>query len=466
MSAYLQQSASTQTAMSPQMQRSLGQLQMSALDFLQEIDRLLDSNPLIDTTQTQAEDGEEAEPDNDSHHERLDWGGNSAGTIATASDEVNWRDSASQAPSLRQHLKEQIAEYRCTEETRIYAEMVIDSLDDRGYLTDAIPALGVDLALTSKQTEKLLAAWHWVRRLEPAGVAAADLGDCLQIQLTRLSSDANSSVLGLAELIIDAYLPAVAQGSVRKIAKDLNVSEPEIREAISLIRTLNPKPGDAFEQSRIEYVVPDLRIVKRTGRWTPQLVGEAKPRITVNEQYADAIAARADNDGSARLLKEKLREARWLVRSIEQRASTIELVGRAIVARQQAFFDYGDIALKPMTLAEIADEVDAHESTVSRVVNSKYMETSTGLIPFKRFFSSALSTNSGRDCSASAVKAMIRTIVEKEPPAQPVSDHQLAALLASKGINIARRTVSKYRGAIGIESLEMRRIRSTSALRA
>lgn len=469
-----------QTVMSPQLQRSLGQLQMSALEFAQEVNEVLASNPLLEAAEdadgadaTGAEDvaqGTDAEdypasPDLaavevpseapiEFNGGQSEWGSErpTASADGTAPD---WTAVAASPRSLQAHLREQLSESRCDDSQRALCDALVDCLDDRGWLADGLDEVAASLGLGAGAMDRLTEALGIVQSLDPAGVGARSLEECLRVQLDRLPPE--TPYLDLARRLVDGHLVDIGHGNIRNLVRALERDEGELRDAIGLIRTLDPKPGRAFDTRRVDYVIPDLRVVKLRGRWRILLNQGSVPRVSVNEVYARAISEQS-RGGEGGLLREKLREARWMIRSIEQRMSTIERVGEAIVERQQAYFDHGDIALKPMTLAEIAEDTEVHESTVCRVVNNKYMITPRGLLPLKHFFSSAVHTSAGKDCSASAVKAMIRAMVDKEPPEAPLSDHQLAHLLADKGIRIARRTVSKYRSAMGIEALEMRRV--------
>ncbi len=454
-----------QTTLGRQMQKALVMLQMNAQEFAQEISQALDSNPMLEvdeaadqpervtdpTVSSEVASAAAAEESRDRGADR-DWG---RGTSSAAGDDsFDWLAQVPATLTLRQYLRRQIAEAELPEEARPWIEILVDSLDERGYLVEPVAELVAVFELGSEAIGPLERALASLRTFEPAGVGARDLADCLELQLDRL--DDSMPYIGLARAIVREHLSMLAGQPMRNLATVLEVSTAELDGAVALIRSLTPKPGLDFDGARPDYIVPDLELVREDGRWTMRATAAARPRVNVNEAYADALAGCARRAHGE--LRERLREARWIVRAIEQRATTIERVGEAIASFQQGYFQHGDIALVPMTLADIAQLVDVHESTVSRVVNSKYVSTPNGLMSLKRFFVSSVSTSTGRDCSAAAVKAMIRSLVTKESPETPYSDHQLAALLKNKGIRVARRTVSKYRSAMGIESYEMRRV--------
>lgn len=457
-----------QTTMNRLLQRSLQQLHMNALELTHEISSVMNSNPLLeaveDTNTAQSHiaetAGEAPAPESDADHAPRtsayeNWG-RTRRVNGQGDGDFDWLASVPTQTSLRGHLREQLHTLQVDDELIVLGEAVIDSLDERGYLNDDLPELARAFGLDDTQARRLSEALDMVQHLDPAGVGARNLSECLRLQLDRLPGDTEHRAL--AATIVDHHLDDLGGSTLRTLASQLETPEPVLREAIGLIRTLEPRPGLAFDSTPVDYVVADLIVFKADGRWQVRLNEAGRPRIAVNEHYARAIGEQRDRNGGREALREKLREARWLIRSIEQRATTIEKVGTAIVERQQGFFEHGDIGLRPMTLAEVADAVGVHESTVSRVVNNKYIQSPGGLIPMRKLFGSAIATSTGRSASAAAVKAMIQSLIDKEPPDEPLSDHRLTELLARKGIRIARRTVSKYRHAMGVEPLEMRRV--------
>lgn len=364
--------------------------------------------------------------------------------------------------SLREHLLEQIGGLRLSDLDAALAVMVVDSLDPDGYLRDppeALRALALDLlqetgAERGRETrlvgpEDIDIAIRRIQSLDPVGVGATSVGDGLTRQL--LALDRNQPGFALALDILGHHLDLLGQGDFRTLASATGASHDDLAQATQLIRTLDPKPGRRFSTDRIDYAVPEVIVRKVGRRWEARLHPGATPRVRINAAYAGIVSR-----GGCQALSEQLSQANWLLRSIEQRSNTIERTAQAIVARQQRYFEYGEIGMQPMRLADIAEDVGIHESTVSRVVNSKYLQCPRGLVRLKSFFTSHVETSSGDACSAMAVKAMIRQLIDNEGE-DPISDHRLAKLLARRGIRIARRTVTKYRDALGIEAVEMRR---------
>lgn len=363
--------------------------------------------------------------------------------------------------SLRAHLLEQLGGMPLSERDLGFATLIVDSLDAAGYLredADELLALARETVGSAGgdargvERAEVEIAIQRVRSLDPIGVGARSVAECLALQLRAKPDDTEG--LAVALRVVDSHLDVLGQGDFRTLAAVTDASQAELAAAVRLIRTLDPKPGAAWSTDRIDYAVPEV-IVRKIGRqWVARLHPSATPRVRINAAYADIVAR---HNGGCAGMSEQLAQARWLLRSIDQRACTIEKTAQAIVARQQAFFEHGDIGLQPMRLSDIAADVGIHESTVSRVVNSKYLQCPRGLISLKRFFTSHVETSAGDACSATAVKAMIRQLIDKEGPLDPLSDHRLTKMLEQRGIRIARRTVTKYRDALGIEAVEMRR---------
>lgn len=379
-------------------------------------------------------------------------------------------DLVASEKSLRSHLLEQLGAMPLPDRDHAFAALIVDSLDSAGYLRESSEELlalargaladagapGGDDApgftIETIEPADIEIAIQRVRSLDPIGIAAGNVAECLALQLRALAADTEG--LGLATTIVARHLDLLGAGDFRALAAATDANQAELAAAVRLIRTLNPKPGAAFATDRIDYAVPEV-IVRKVGRhWQARLHPSATPRVRINAAYAEIVSR---HNGSCAGMSEQLAQARWLLRSIDQRASTIEKTAQAIVARQQGWFEHGDIGLQPMRLSDIAADIGIHESTVSRVVNSKYLQCPRGLISLKRFFTSHVETSGGDACSAAAVKAMIKQLIDQESGNDPLSDHRLAKMLERRGIRIARRTVTKYRDALGIEALEMRR---------
>ncbi|HEX6156176.1 MAG TPA: RNA polymerase factor sigma-54 [Burkholderiales bacterium] len=446
--------------LTPQVQQALRLLQMSALEFAQEMEQALAANPFLEENpdapvpEQPAEIPSRAEEiiipqetsgiaSNDREQQEDDWGGVSTDT----------------QPSLQEHLREQLRMSRVGERDRVLAEMVIDSLDDDGYFKASFDELA---ALLPKEhdvlPEEFAAALKLVQSLEPPGIGARTLEECLRIQLEALPPDTRARDVAIA--ITNGHLTLLGNREWARLQHAVGCSEPMLHAARSLIRTLDPRPGARFGASEARYVIPDVIVRKQRERWVALINPASLPRLRLNRAYADACGSR---NGANQSIARHLQEARWLLRSIEQRFATIQRVADAIVARQRGFFEYGEVAMKPLTLKLIAGELGLHESTVCRVTNNKYMATPRGLFEFKHFFSRRLATDNGGAASATAVRAVMKELIASEDPRAPLSDAELARLLAQQGLRVARRTITKYRALMRMPSVDVRRADNRSA---
>lgn len=371
-------------------------------------------------------------------------------------------DMAPAHGSLRDHLLQQLGSLRLSDVEQHLCMLIIDSLDPAGYLREDLEEIaelstrfveGNARGKVAIGVDDVKIALRRVQSFDPAGVAARTIDECLALQLRSVPEEAPGRRVAIE--IVKNHLQLLAHNDFRGITAATGASEADLSAATRLIRSLDPKPGLGFGKDRVVFAVPEVIVKKVKGVWTAALHPAATPRVRLNAQYASIVSR--NEGGQCNGLTAQLQEAKWLMRSIEQRANTIEKTAAAIVARQQAFFEHGDIGLQPLKLADIAADVGIHESTVSRVVNSKYLQCPAGLIPMRKFFTSHVETSAGDACSATAVKAMIRQLVENEAAGEPLSDHRLAKMLAQRGIRIARRTVTKYRDALGIEAADLRR---------
>ncbi|MGE0796858.1 MAG: RNA polymerase factor sigma-54 [Lautropia sp.] len=496
-------------SIAPALQRSLQLLQLNALEFEQEVNQALDSNPLLElddsadpaataldapeagsaaaiaAVENATADGEDFAADHAasaSDEAKIGDSDSDTTTVEANGDEFNeplsdWSTPSTKTgsgegltaldltpaqDSLRDHLLTQLGSLRVTSLEYDLCLLVIDSLDPAGYLREDAEDL-LELARQAAaaaggrrppiESDDIRIAISRVQSFDPPGVAARSMDECLLLQLRDLPP--HSAGLATATAIVREHLPLLARNDFRELAARTGADEADLSAATRLIRSLDPKPGLAFGKDRVVFAVPEVIVKKVRGIWTAGLHPAATPRIRINPLYADIVGR--NEGGQCSGLSAQLQEAKWLMRSIEQRANTIEKTAEAIVARQQAFFEHGDIGLQPLKLADIAADVGIHESTVSRVVNSKYLQCPAGLIPLRRFFTSHVETAAGNACSATAVKAMIRQLVDAEPAGEPLSDHRLTKLLMQRGIRIARRTVTKYRDAMGIEAADLRR---------
>ena len=442
--------------LTPQVQQALRLLQMSALEFAQEMEQALTANPFLEENpEAPAPSGSDKlggveevvlpqEPmgGGSADREQSDWGGVSdAGT------------------SLSEHLREQLRMSRISDRDRALAEMVIDSLDDDGYFKATFEELAALLPQEHDVLpEEFAAALKLVQSLDPAGIAARTLDECLRIQLENLPADTPGREVALA---LTNHLSLLANREWARLQHAVGCNEQMLHTARALIRSLDPRPGQQFGTNEARYVIPDVIVRKNRDRWVAIINPASLPRLRLNRTYADAVGGR---NGSNQSLVRHLQEARWLLRSIEQRFATIQRVADAIVARQRGFFEYGEVAMKPLTLKLIAGELGLHESTVCRVTNSKYMATPRGLFEFKHFFSRRLATENGGAASATAVRAVMKELIAAEDPRAPLSDAELARLLAQQGLRVARRTITKYRALMRMPSVDVRRADSRKGL--
>jgi RNA polymerase sigma-54 factor len=434
--------------LTPQVQQALRLLQMSAMEFAQEMEQALAANPFLEEdTDTPATTPRDAAPD-----EMILPQEGSGGAAPADREQDDWGGVSDTQPTLQEHLREQLRMSRVSDRDRALAEMVVDSLDDDGYFKATFDELA---ALLPKEhdvlPEEFAAALRLVQSLDPPGTAARTLEECLRIQLEYLPADTPGRAVALA---LTGHLSLLANREWARLQHAAGCSERELHVARTLIRSLDPRPGQRFGATEARYVIPDVIVRKGRERWVALINPASLPRLRLNRTYADACGSR---NGSNQSLARHLQEARWLLRSIEQRFATIQRVADAIVARQRGFFEYGEVAMKPLTLKLIAGELGLHESTVCRVTNNKYMATPRGLFEFKHFFSRRLATENGGAASATAVRAVMKELIAAEDPRAPLSDAELARLLAQQGLRVARRTITKYRALMRMPSVDVRR---------
>ena len=454
-----------QLALTPQLQQAIRLLQLSQVELETELRELAETNPLleIENPDEQGEtpdsgDGEaseEAAPEPEPEFEVDSWdehapgGGLEAyGPHSDEDDETEHQDAAQEG--LRDHLMWQLNLARFTDRDRAIATAIIDAIDPDGYLREGLEP--VQAAMTGlsplPQLEEIEVVRHRVQRFEPSGVASLDLRDCLSVQLRQLDDGTEGRTLALR--IVDTELELLAKRDFQRLARKLDADPEHVVAAATLIRGLDPHPGNAFDPAPTEYIAPDAYAVKTDGRWRVALSPNCQPRLAINRHYCDLISRARRTD--AAYLRGHLQEARWLMKSLKARADTLFRVAQAIVRTQSAFLDYGPEAMKPLVLREVADELGMHESTISRVTTRKYLHTPRGTFEFKHFFSSGVSTDDGGTASATAIQAMIRKLVAEEDSRKPLSDQGLTTELNKRGIQVARRTVAKYREALRIPS--------------
>jgi RNA polymerase sigma-54 factor len=444
-----------QLTLTPRLQQSVKLLQLSALECVQELHQAITQNPFLEETadtadsRSQAEEGSESSETSEAAD--LDFTSSGVGGGGGSDETPDWTEWTATPATLRDSLREQLLLLGLSERDYQLSYLVVDALDEDGFLRQPLEEIA---ALTSDaEPGELETALRIVQTLEPSGIAARDLGECLSLQLQALDADTPGRALALD--IVQNRLALMAARDNNRLLEALSCSDEQLRTAIDLIRSLDPRPGSKIGAFEPRAIVPDVIVRKEKKRWVVSINAAIYPRIRVNQQYADYF--RQARDGETTLLAQHLQEARWLVRNLEQRFLTIQRVAEAVVTRQRNFFEYGDLAMRPLTLREIADELGLHESTVSRATSHKYMATPRGVVAFKRFFSRQLATMSGGSCSATAIRALLREFIAAEDRRNPLSDVQLTELLANRGVKVARRTVTKYRRSMQLPAVDFRR---------
>ncbi len=466
--------------LTPRLQQAVRLLQLSSLDFAQEVNQALGSNPFLEPDETEVDANAAVERGTD-QAPAVDlpttavvtetipeapvehgWDGDGWSQYGTArhhngaDHDFDFSDVTPADKSLRDHLLDQSKWLVSSLRDRTLMATVIDGLDDDGFLRvdlEELKALsGLDPA---PDDDEMAIALKLVQSLEPAGVGARDIRECLLLQLREDDDPEQASTHRLAQQIVTDHLQRLAMHDISGLARSLGVSEHAVSQAADCIRRLQPRPGWNFGPSNTRFVTPDVVVRKIRGNWTVSLNPSVIPKVRLNRMYAELFQSHRDARHSD--LAAQLQEARWTVRNVEQRFATILRVAQAIVHRQRHFLDYGELAMKPLGLREIADELGLHESTVSRVTNNKYMATPLGVFELKYFFSRALATTSGGTCSATAIRGAIKDMIQEEDSKQPLSDAHIARLLARQGLQVARRTVTKYRQMMRVPAYEMRR---------
>ena len=446
--------------MTPQLQQAIRLLQLPVLDLNAEIQEALEENIMLemedlpDVPQTSAETTAEVRTiqAEDSWQERSaeriqDGGWNGEGRPIT-----EFADQSGQ--TLREHLLWQLEMEHFTPRQVVIGEAIIDSISDDGYLSVELSELSASFDAESDIAfEEIEETLDKVQRLDPIGVGARSVSECIILQLRQL--DAATSGLALAIDLATSHLDLVASRDYGELRRSLRTSEEDLHDAIALVRSCNPKPGLAVSPAAAEYVIPDVFVRKIDNHWLVEISPTGVPRLSVNQQYARLLRGSGDHA----VLRSQLQEARWLIRSLEIRNETLMKVATCIVSRQTEFLEHGDEAMKPMVLRDVAEEIGMHESTISRVTTNKYMHTPRGVFEFKYFFSSHMSSVDGEDQSSTSVRAKIRKLIGAENPGKPLSDSKIANILAEEGITVARRTVAKYRESMNIASSSERRKR-------
>jgi len=499
MKASLQLKLGQSLTMTPQLQQAIRLLQLSTLDLQQEIQQALESNPLLET-QDEDDQAEASSADNDRNQDNsADEAPSDTGSDSSSSDwdesengpdwqsendipdaipddlpvDTAWEDIYQSAPApaarnddendhdfetrnspsetLRDHLEWQLNLTPLNERDQAIAHALMDAVDERGYLTSPVEDIYAGLVDSSDEDplelDEVEAVLRRLQYFDPPGVFARDLQDCLLIQLNQLPPE--TPWLAQARLVITHYINLLGNRDYAQLLRRSRLKEDQLRDVLALITSLNPQPGDIIDRTEPDYVIPDVIVRKHNGRWRVELNPEIAPRIRVNASYASLIR-RADSSADNTYLRDQLQEAKWFIKSLQSRNETLLKVATRIVEYQQGFLDHGEESMKPLILSDIAQLVEMHESTISRVTTQKYMHTPRGIFELKYFFSSHVGTDEGGECSSTAIRAMIKKLIAAETPKKPLSDSKIAAMLGEQGIKVARRTVAKYREAMHI----------------
>ena len=485
----LQLKFSQQLTMTPQLQQAIKLLQLSTLELSQEITEQLYSNPLLEEI-TEDQDAENQLKKTNSEKtltetsnltaEELDEPLKNTETLSQETDQNDWDSDFDNysvqtqdiarinnndgnirgeinleqvhqvTQSLKDHLLWQLNLTNLNAKDLIIAEMLTYSLDDNGLLTQNLSEIFEELDENNNAYEsEILAVLTRLQQFDPPGVYARDLKECLLIQLNQLSQD--TPFLKQAKILVLQFLEDIGKLNTDKLLKKTQLSLDELRGAISLVRSMNPYPGEFLQENDTEYITPDAYVIKTSDKWKAIINDDHNPRLRINETYKSLIR-QSDNSKENQYLKDSLTEAKWFIKSLESRNETLLKVVNCIIELQEDFFEHGPVSMKPMILSDISEKLDLHESTISRVTTSKYLATPRGIYELKYFFSSHVATSTGGECSSTAVSAILKELINAEVPHKPLSDNKLTELLKEQGINIARRTVAKYREGLGIPS--------------
>ncbi len=474
----LQFRQSQQLTMTPQLQQAIKLLQMSTLDLQQEIQQALESNMMLevleeennlpvlepsaekktDQSDSLTSEGSQTDiPDELPIDSSWDDVYENALEASTHSSETpEFESQRSNAATLLEHLLWQLELTTFSERDHAIAIAIIDSINNDGYLSTTPQDIhqGLLRQIEDLDFEEVMAVLHRVQYFDPAGVAAQDLSDCLKLQLQQLPDSTPYKAEAL--ITVCQHLELLATHEQLKLMRKIGITEQQLDKVVALIRTLDPKPGARIQESNSEYVIPDVYVTQENGQWQVSLNPDIAPKLRINPFYS-AMIKRSDNSKDNACMKDHLQEAKWFIKSLHSRNDTLLRVARSIVKKQTGFLEHGSIAMKPMILREIAEELELHESTISRVTTQKFMHTPNGIVEFKYFFSSHVSTEGGGECSSTAIRAFIKELISNENLAKPLSDSKIADLLKEKGINVARRTIAKYREAMLISSSSQRK---------
>lgn len=484
----LQLKFSQQLTMTPQLQQAIRLLQLSTLDLQQEIQEALESNPLLEVDETGDTPNSDAALDDDQLKD------NSNDSVDVASDSIEANDaldkndlpdelpidstwdeyySASSAPApisggsddeqifqgetsenIQDHLLWQMRLTPFSETDVGIAIAIIDSIDESGYLTISTEEVLASIDNEEIEIDEVECVLKRIQMFDPIGSGSRTPQECLIVQLNQFAPD--TLWVKEAKMLLSDYADLLGSKDYRTLMRKTRLKEDELREAMRLLQTLNPRPGSALVTGEPEYVIPDVSVMKKSGRWVVELNPDSLPKLNVNQQYA-AMSRNAKSSSDSQFIRSHMQEAKWFIKSLESRNETLMKVANCIVQQQMGFFEHGPEMMKPMVLNDVAEMVDMHESTISRVTTQKYMHTPRGIYELKYFFSSHVSTESGGECSSTAIRALIKKLVAAEKPNKPLSDSKIAQLLADQGIQVARRTIAKYRESLSIPPSNQRK---------
>ena len=477
-----------QLTMTPQLQQAIRLLQLSTLDLQQEIQDALDANPMLEATEEQ-NDAAESEALTPTADEKADKPDDIPDSSQLETDQViqqeslseelpvdaTWDDLYSAAPvasaapsldgdempfqgetsdSLYDHLMWQLQLTPMSETDNAIATAILDGVDESGYLNITAEDVLESLNRDDVELDEVEAVLKRVQLFDPIGVASRSVQECMLVQLNQFEPD--TPWLDEAFILVKEHMDLLGNRDFRTLMRKTKLKEHELRETMRLIQSLNPRPGSAIDISDDHYVIPDVSVCKKEGKWVVELNPDSVPRLRINAQYA-ALSKQVKSSADTQFIRSHMQDAKWFIKSLESRNETLMKVANCIVEKQQAFLEYGDEAMKPMVLNDVATEVEMHESTISRVTTQKYMHTPRGIYELKFFFSSHVSTENGGECSSTAIRALIKKLVAAENPAKPLSDSKMAELLAEQGIKVARRTIAKYREALLIPPSNQRK---------
>jgi len=488
--------------MTPQLQQAIKLLQLSTLELQQEIQEVLESNPLLELDEkAQADSASEQNnleeayssnnneeksdlPTNDGSEEQLasideistteameksdipeelnidtTWeesysaGVSNTGAVSSPADDYTYQGETTD--SIQDHLLWQMELTPFTDTDKTIAIAIIEAVDDAGYLTVSPEDILESVGTEGLELDEIEAVLKRINMFDPIGVAARSIPDCLLIQLNQFSAD--TPYLEESKLIINDHIDLLGNRDYRQLMRKTKLKEDQLREVMRLIQSLNPRPGDTVIKGDDQYVIPDVTVEKKNGRWVVELNSDTAPKLSINQQYAAMSKTMKSSTNDGQFIRSNLQEAKWFIKSLESRNDTLLKVSNCIVQRQQGFLEHGAEAMRPMVLNDIAEAVDMHESTISRVTTQKYMHTPRGIFELKYFFSSHVSTENGGECSSTAIRSLIKKLILAETPAKPLSDSKMADLLAEQGIKVARRTIAKYRESLAIPPSNQRK---------